>query len=657
MGHNVLMKSVKYGFSVFLAFLLSFYAAADGTKQLRKTVIEKNCIQLYDRSDEKGPYRKFATYDADSNQRLSFTIKKFEKEVVLFGFSFNTYQDTVYFRIKDQNGKVVFAPRMAPKTGEAGYINTYANVDAGPDHSTYMPNAGGYIPLVFKPESSGDFYIEFNIGDSIISVAENKKLKHYFELFDVSVVNTELQKPINGRVWSKAWDFNTQGSQNVFTSTLFIYSDDGVITLLDFNGMKPYGFVVSCNETGTRSKGNFYQNRQSIAGDSTYPQYKIFLTYPDAEVFPPGELSQLTKVFPINCSDGNGYCLNVSTSSSGSISIILELNGIPDYQPDTEDVALSYFATAGGTHCIKWDGLNGKGVIVKAGIPFQTIVTYQKGLTNLPIYDVEGHPNGYIIKMIVPEEKVLEMHWDNSAVGGSVNLAGCFPDALHHKGCLGWRTVIDEPVYASTVEKPDFGNDRTFNAWWYAALQVDTVQLVVPPTIITKIGSDHPSRNDLDQPIQGDTSRFCPNTSITLFDIFADQNRSYQYNWKANDQFLSAGKIPVLADVTEDKHITLTVSDPATGCKAEDAYVLDVRDIFVPNLITPNGDYKNDRFEIRDLPEGTYLEIFNRWGDLVYKNENYKNDWKGENQNAVYYFQTRPQESCGAFKGWLNVVE
>ena len=52
----------------------------------------------------------------------------------------------------------------------------------------------------------------------------------------------------------------------------------------------------------------------------------------------------------------------------------------------------------------------------------------------------------------------------------------------------------------------------------------------------------------------------------------------------------------------------------------------------VPQLVTPNGDGNNDVFEIQgvyDYPNNI-LEIYNRWGNLVYRQESYQNTWGGE---------------------------
>lgn len=55
-------------------------------------------------------------------------------------------------------------------------------------------------------------------------------------------------------------------------------------------------------------------------------------------------------------------------------------------------------------------------------------------------------------------------------------------------------------------------------------------------------------------------------------------------------------------------------------------------DCFVPNIITPNGDNKNEVFQVpcleNDFPNNR-IKIFNRWGDEVYQAQPYENDWRG----------------------------
>jgi large repetitive protein len=58
--------------------------------------------------------------------------------------------------------------------------------------------------------------------------------------------------------------------------------------------------------------------------------------------------------------------------------------------------------------------------------------------------------------------------------------------------------------------------------------------------------------------------------------------------------------------------------------------------IFIPEGFSPNGDNVNDRFVIRGAQTQTLsLEVYNRWGLVVYKNDDYKNDWDGTANTGV----------------------
>ncbi|WP_037326043.1 Ig-like domain-containing protein [Runella zeae] len=73
-------------------------------------------------------------------------------------------------------------------------------------------------------------------------------------------------------------------------------------------------------------------------------------------------------------------------------------------------------------------------------------------------------------------------------------------------------------------------------------------------------------------------------------------------------------------------------NDPTSLAEAEFTPIVIISDggLFIPEGFSPNGDGINDKFVIRH-PSGTkiVLEIYNRWMNLVYRNNDYQNDWEG----------------------------
>jgi gliding motility-associated-like protein len=70
------------------------------------------------------------------------------------------------------------------------------------------------------------------------------------------------------------------------------------------------------------------------------------------------------------------------------------------------------------------------------------------------------------------------------------------------------------------------------------------------------------------------------------------------------------------------------------NCEDTAEVKITVHDAFVPSVITPNGDGKNDYFKINEFTGNLQLVIFNRWGNEEYRSDNYLNDWDGRNNKG-----------------------
>ncbi|WP_281169879.1 Ig-like domain-containing protein [Olivibacter sitiensis] len=101
-----------------------------------------------------------------------------------------------------------------------------------------------------------------------------------------------------------------------------------------------------------------------------------------------------------------------------------------------------------------------------------------------------------------------------------------------------------------------------------------------------------------------------------------------------------------------------TVRDANGNVSNEATVRVEVTGFFIPNVFTPNGDGINDRFQIvgREQFDRIELNVFNRWGGEVYSNENYRDEWDGNNLNeGTYYYliKTHREGRTEVHKGWV----
>ncbi|MBS1568484.1 MAG: choice-of-anchor L domain-containing protein [Bacteroidetes bacterium] len=81
---------------------------------------------------------------------------------------------------------------------------------------------------------------------------------------------------------------------------------------------------------------------------------------------------------------------------------------------------------------------------------------------------------------------------------------------------------------------------------------------------------------------------------------------------------------------------SVTITD-ANGCSLALTIILTQPDeLAMPSGFTPNGDGNNDAFVVHgiDAFPDNQLTVFNRWGNVVYDQLHYSNDWRGENQQG-----------------------
>jgi gliding motility-associated-like protein len=81
------------------------------------------------------------------------------------------------------------------------------------------------------------------------------------------------------------------------------------------------------------------------------------------------------------------------------------------------------------------------------------------------------------------------------------------------------------------------------------------------------------------------------------------------------------------------------------------------------NLISPNGDGRNDTWVIRNIEKypGNAVRVFDRLGRLVYSATNYNNGWDGIYQGALlpedtYYYIIELSDKVEKKRGYISIV-
>lgn len=161
----------------------------------------------------------------------------------------------------------------------------------------------------------------------------------------------------------------------------------------------------------------------------------------------------------------------------------------------------------------------------------------------------------------------------------------------------------------------------------------------------------------------------CRENFIIIEGVLVIPDEPVQYIWTAvtangTDAAFSTGASPL---ITQPGTYTVLVTDLVDGCTADASVVIqetsapaiDLGSIALPNVVSPNGDGKNDvwrpflptdpAMDITALFDTYQLTVYNRWGQAVYESgSGGKRSWNARDAaEGTYFYTVAFHSECG----------
>ena len=168
-----------------------------------------------------------------------------------------------------------------------------------------------------------------------------------------------------------------------------------------------------------------------------------------------------------------------------------------------------------------------------------------------------------------------------------------------------------------------------------------------------------------------------PNPAITVegasirLNVVSNQTPPLRYEWSPVEGLsCSDCRDPEFNGVrTNNYQVTITDANGCTAFASANVEVLENYPIYIPNAFSPNGDNINDVWEIlgnKEAIERWEIQIFDRWGELVFKSEDLDFQWNGIFRGkpihiGVYTYVLKivgnNQTSSRVFSGSITVLQ
>lgn len=233
--------------------------------------------------------------------------------------------------------------------------------------------------------------------------------------------------------------------------------------------------------------------------------------------------------------------------------------------------------------------------------------------------------------------------------GSSVTLTTTTHNATHYK----WSPPdgLDHDDIANPIASP--AATTTYNL----TVSNDGCAAPVPPATVTVKVLKSP------QAIAGQTVKIFAGQAALLNGTAKGDNVNYY--WTPNLYINNTTSLTPTVSPPQDQLYTLhVISNAGCGISTDNVFVRVYQQLTIPNTFTPNGDGKNDKWDINNL--STYpnalLTVYNRNGQPVFQSRGYPNAWDGTYNGAplpagtYYYVIDLQEDNLPKPAGWVLIV-
>ncbi|MFZ9943229.1 MAG: PKD domain-containing protein, partial [Bacteroidia bacterium] len=196
---------------------------------------------------------------------------------------------------------------------------------------------------------------------------------------------------------------------------------------------------------------------------------------------------------------------------------------------------------------------------------------------------------------------------------------------------VGWLWNSGNGNVANTAS---FNCDYPQSGFYDVSLQVTSSYGCVSDTVLNDYIHvyDQPVADFTTMPVQ-------PSVYVPNVQFYDESFAAALWYWEFGDQGVSNLQNPLHTYVFPGTYEVTLYIQSAEGCKdtiTKEVTVLDEVAVWLPNSFTPNNDGINDIFFAMGTNISDFsLEIYNRWGDLVFVTDNPTKGWDGTLKNEA----------------------